>query len=153
MRTAKAQRTSSYYSAEIDQRFVFLTNNFSLPALTIAQLYKCRWRVELFFDWIKQYLRIKAFYGTAINAVKTQIWIAICVYVMVDIVRKEMKIERNLAEILQILSISLFEKTSILQAFSQESIRMEESTVHNNLVLFAFFPDSIGISLRKCWGS
>ena len=86
---------------------MFLTNNFTLPALTIAQLYKCRWQVELFFKWIKQHLRIKAFYGTSDNAVKTQVWIAISVYVLVAIVKKELRIERSLYEILQILSLTL----------------------------------------------
>jgi hypothetical protein len=131
-------RRISYYAADIDKRFVFLTNNFALPALTITQLYKCRWQVELFFKWIKQYLRIKAFYGTTINAVKTQIWIAISVYVLAAIVRKKLKIERSLGEILQIFSISLFEKTPIFRAFSQESITMENSAVHNQLDLFTF---------------
>jgi len=115
-------RRIGYYSEEMKKKFVFLTNNFALPPLTIAKLYKCRWQVELFFKWIKQYLRIKAFYGNSINAVKTQIWTAICVYVLVAIVRKELRIERTLGEILQILSISLFEKTPIFQAFSQQSI-------------------------------
>ena len=90
---------------------MFLTNNFALPALTIARLYKCRWQVELFFKWIKQHLRIKAFYGTSDNAVKTQVWIAISVYVLVAIVKKELRLERSLYEILQILSLTLFEKT------------------------------------------
>jgi IS4 transposase len=98
---------------------VFLTNNFTLPALTIAWLYKCRWRVELFFKWIKQHLRIKAFYGTSENAVKTQVWIAISVYVLVAIVKKELGIERSLHEILQIFSVTLFEKTPIFQALSE----------------------------------
>jgi IS4 transposase len=92
---------------------VFLTNNFILPALAIAQLYKCRWQVELFFKWIKQNLQIKAFYGTSKNAVKTQVWIAISVYVLVAIVKKDLGIERSLHEILQILSVTLFEKTPI----------------------------------------
>ena len=131
-------RRISYYAADIDKRFVFLTNNFALPALTIAQLYKCRWQVELFFKWIKQYLRIKAFYGTSINAVKTQVWIAVCVYVLVAIVKKELKIERSLGEILQILSIGLFEKTPILQAFSHDSLTMENDAIHNQLSLFNF---------------
>jgi hypothetical protein len=131
-------RRISYYAADINKRFVFLTNNFALPALTIAELYKCRWQVELFFKWVKQYLRIKAFYGTSINAVKTQVWIAVCVYVLVAIVKKELKIERSLGEILQILSIGLFEKTPILQAFSHDSLRMENSTIHNQLSLFNF---------------
>ena len=92
------------------KRMVFLTNNFTLPALTIAHLYKCRWRVELFFKWIKQYLRIKAFFGTSQNAVKTQIWIAISVYLLVVILKRELKIDRSFGEILQILSITFFGK-------------------------------------------
>ena len=116
-------RRISYHDAETDKRLVFLTNNFALPALTIAQLYKCRWRVELFFKWIKQYLRIKAFYGTSENAVRTQIWIAISVYVLVAIIKKELGIDRSLGEILQILSISLFEKELIYQALSDFSLQ------------------------------
>jgi len=131
-------RRVSYYAADIDKRFVFLTNNFILPALTIAQLYKCRWQVELFFKWIKQYLRIKAFYGNSINAVKTQVWIAVCVYVLVAIVKKELKIERSLGEILQILSISLFEKMPLLQAFSLECTQDNMSSNCNQLSLFDF---------------
>jgi len=131
-------RRISYYAADIDKRFVFLTNNFMLPALTIAQLYKCRWQVELFFKWIKQYLRIKAFFGTSVNAVKTQVWIAVCVYVLVAIVKKELRIECSLGEILQILSISLFENTPILQAFSHECTTMDIIEVHNQLSLFDF---------------
>jgi hypothetical protein len=131
-------RRISYYAADISKRFVFLTNNFDLPALTITQLYRCRWQVELFFKWIKQHLRIKAFYGTSINAVKTQVWIAVCVYVLVAIVKKELRIERSLSEILQILSIGLFEKTPILQAFSNDSLPMENSDHPNQLSLFDF---------------
>jgi len=131
-------RRISYTAADIDKRFVFLTNNFALPALTIAQLYKCRWQVELFFKWIKQYLRIKAFYGTSINAVKTQVWIAVCVYVLVAIVKKELKIDRSMGEILQILSICLFEKTPVLQAFSHDSFTLEDHTPHKQLSLFDF---------------
>jgi hypothetical protein len=131
-------RRIAYYAEDIGKRFVFLTNNFALPALTITQLYRCRWQVELFFKWIKQYLRIKAFYGTSINAVKTQIWVAVCVYMLVAIVKKELKIERTLGEILQILSISLFEKTPILQAFSSDPPRMENEPCHNQLSLFDF---------------
>ena len=107
-----------YRDAETGKRFVFLTNNFDLPALTIAHLYKCRWQVELFFRWIKQHLRIKSFFGTSPNAVKTQVWIAICIYVLVAIIRKELKVEHSLHEILQILSVSLFEKTPIFEALS-----------------------------------
>src|SRR5439155_12371040 len=99
----------AFYDAERKRRLVFVTNNFTLPALTIARLYKCRWQVELFFKWIKQHLRIKAFYGTTDNAVKTQVWIAISIYVLVAIIKKELKVERSLAEILQVLSVTLFE--------------------------------------------
>src|ERR1700682_2985233 len=109
-------RKVSYYDAETNKRLKFLTNNFTLPALTIAQIYKQRWQVELFFKWIKQHLRIKAFYGTSENAVKTQIWIAVSVYVLVAIVRKQLRLENSLYQILQILSVTLFEKTPILQA-------------------------------------
>jgi hypothetical protein len=131
-------RRIGYQAADIDKRFVFLTNNFALPALTIAKLYKCRWQVELFFKWIKQYLRIKSFYGTSGNAVKTQVWIALCVYVLVAIVKKELDIQRNMGEILQILSISLFENMPILQAFSHASTTMDIIEVHNQLSLFEF---------------
>ena len=111
-------RRIRYFDAEKNKRLVFLTNNFTLPALTIAELYRCRWQVELFFKWIKQHLRIKSFYGTSKNAVKTQIWIAISVYVLVAIVKKELKIDLSLYTILQILSVSLFEKIPILQALT-----------------------------------
>lgn len=131
-------RRISYYAAENNKRFVFLTNNFTLPALIIAQLYKCRWQVELFFKWIKQHLRIKAFYGTTINAVKTQIWTAISAYVLVAIAKKELKIDRPLSEILQILSISLFEKTPISRALSQDLLLIDENATHNQLELFDF---------------
>ena len=99
---------------------MFLTNNFALPALTIARLYKCRWQVELFFKWIKQHLRIKAFYGNGDNAVKTQVWIAISVYVLVAIVKKELRVIASLYEILQILSLPLFEKTPLFRPFRQK---------------------------------
>src|SRR5207248_7127130 len=112
-----ALRRVSYLDIQTRKRFKFLTNNFVLPALTIAQIYKSRWQVELFFKWIKQHLRIKAFYGTSENAVKTQIWIAVSVYVLVAIVRKRLSVEASLYQILQILSVTLFEKTPILQAF------------------------------------
>ena len=102
---------------------MFLTNNFALPALTIAKLSKCRWQVELYFKWIKQNLHIKSFYGTSDNAVRTQVWIAISVYVLVAIVRKELGLERSLSEILQILSLTLFEKTPVLQALSERKTR------------------------------
>jgi hypothetical protein len=131
-------RRIRYYAADIDKRFVFLTNNFALPALTICQLYKCRWQVELFFKWIKQYLRIKGFYGTSVNAVKTQVWTAVCVYVLVAIVKKELRIERSMGEILQILSISLFETTTLFQAFSHECTAINMSEDRNQLSLFDF---------------
>lgn len=131
-------RRISYYAADIDRRFVFLTNNFELPALTIAQLYRCRWQVELFFKWIKQNLRIKAFYGTSTNAVKTQVWIAVSTYVLLAIVKRRLEIDRSLSEMMQILSISLFEKTPLLQAFSRESVKIDEGSAHNQLSLFNF---------------
>jgi transposase len=131
-------RRIHYYAEDIDTRFVFLTNNFMLSALTIAQLYRSRWQVELFFRWIKQHLRIKTFFGVSVNAVKTQVWIAVCVYVLVAIVRKELAIDRSMAEILQVLSISLFEKTPILQAFSDDSATMHTGCDHNQLFLFDF---------------
>src|ERR1035437_5541134 len=106
-------RRVTYFDVETNQRLKFLTNNFVLPALTIAQIYKCRWQVELFFKWIKQHLRIKAFYGTSENAVKTQIWIAVSVYVLVAIIRKRLRLEASLYQALQILSITLFEKMPI----------------------------------------
>ena len=112
----EALRRINYVDAETHNHLSFLTNNFVLPALTIARIYQCRWQVELFFKWIKQHLRIKAFFGTSENAVKTQIWIAVSVYVLVAIVRKRLGLEASLSQILQVLSITLFEKTPILQA-------------------------------------
>jgi len=108
-------RRIHYFDAEKDLRLIFLTNNFPLPALIIAQLYRARWRVELFFRWIKQHLRIKAFYGTSENAVKTQVWVAVSTYVLVAILKKRLALDLSLYTILQILSTSLFEKTPILQ--------------------------------------
>src|SRR5271154_6233176 len=116
-------RRVSYLDIETRKRFKFLTNNFALPALTIAQIYKSRWQVELFFKWIKQHLRIKAFYGISENAVKTQIWIAVSVYVLVAIVRKRLTLPLSLYQILQILSVTLFEKTPILQALQLSDSR------------------------------
>ena len=129
-------RRIGYYDIETNKKFIFLTNNFSLDALTIAQLYKCRWRIEIFFKWIKQYLRIKTFFGTSINAVKTQIWIAISVYVLAAIVKKELKIELSLGEILQILSIVLFEKVSITQVLTKTLSQNQNIQFHNQLLLF-----------------
>jgi IS4 transposase len=131
-----ALRRVVFYDAENDRRLVFLTNNFTLPALTIAKLYKCRWQVELFFKWIKQNLHIKSFYGTSDNAVRVQVWIAISVYVLVAIVRKELRVERSLSAILQILSLTLFEKTPIFQALSESKSQDPEPPFSNQLNLF-----------------
>jgi transposase len=131
-----ALRRIGYFDIETNVKFVFLTNNFALPALTIAQLYKCRWRIEIFFKWIKQYLRIKTFFGTSENAVKTQIWIAISIYVLVAIVKKELKIGLSLSEILQILSIVLFEKVHIAQVLTKNVSQNENVPFHNQLLLF-----------------
>jgi hypothetical protein len=129
-------RRIAFHDAQHQRRLVFLTNNFTLPALTIAQLYKCRWQVELFFKWIKQHLRIKAFYGTSDNAVKTQVWIAISVYVLVAIVKKELRIERSLYDILQILSLTLFEKIPLFEALNDQNRPIPELTDSNQLKLF-----------------
>jgi len=129
-------RRVSYFDAETRKRLVFLTNNFTLTALTIAQLYKCRWRVELFFKWIKQHLRIKAFYGTSENAVKTQVWIAISVYVLVAIIKKALKLDRKLSEILQILSITLFEKVYLPQVVTETLSQNGHDDSANQLMLF-----------------
>jgi hypothetical protein len=129
-------RRVGFYDAEQERRFGFLTNNFPLPALTIAQLYRCRWPVELFFKWIKQHLRIKAFYGTNDNAVKTQIWIAISVYVLVAIVKKELRIDRSLYEILQVLSVTLFEKTPLFPTLTNHFQPFPKVTSPNQLPLF-----------------
>jgi hypothetical protein len=131
-----ALRRVSYLDVETRQRFKFITNNFVLPALTIAQIYKARWQVELFFKWIKQHLRIKAFYGTSENAVKTQIWIAVSVYVLVAIVRKRLGLDASLYQILQILSVTLFEKTPILQALQPSDSEELLPDLSNQLNLF-----------------
>ena len=129
-------RRIAYVDADTGKRYVFLTNSFSLPALTVARLYKCRWQVELFFKWVKQHLRIKSFFGTSENAVKTQIWIAMVVYVLVAIVRKELHAERSLYEIHQILSISLFEKSPILLALNVFMDKSSNDPFSNQLELF-----------------
>ena len=131
-----ALRRVSYFDAETNKRLKFLTNNFVLPALTIAQIYKCRWQVELFFKWIKQHLRIKAFYGTSENAVKTQIWIAVSVYVLVAIARKRLALEASLYQTLQILSVTLFEKTPILYALQPLEVGADFAENVNQLILF-----------------
>jgi hypothetical protein len=132
-----ALRRVSYLDVETRKRFRFLTNNFTLPAVTIAHIYKSRWQVELFFKWIKQHLRIKAFYGTSENAVKTQIWIAVSVYVLVAIVRKRLMLPISLYQILQILSVTLFEKTPILQALQPSDSQENLLDNSNQLNLFA----------------
>ncbi len=129
-------RRIGYFDIKTNKKFIFLTNNFTLAALTIAQLYKYRWRIEIFFKWIKQYLRIKTFFGTSTNAVKTQIWIAISIYVLVAIVKKELKIELSLGEILQILSIVLFEKVPITQVLTKNLLQNGTGQFHNQLLLF-----------------
>ena len=128
-------RRVSYTDPETGQNLVFLSNNFRLAALTIARLYRCRWQVELFFKWIKQNLRIKAFYGTSANAVKTQLWIAICVYVLLANIRTYLGLSQSLAEMVQILSLTLFEKTPILQVFSEAKMTNQQSDVLNPLPL------------------
>jgi hypothetical protein len=127
-----------YFDVITGKRLKFLTDNFTLPALTIAEIYKQRWQVELFFKWIKQHLRIKAFYGTSENAVKTQIWIAVSVYVLVAIVRKRLGMEASLYQILQILSITQFEKTPILQALQETDNDNDLDDIGNQLILFDF---------------
>jgi hypothetical protein len=129
-------RRIRYRDGENNKHLVFLTNNLTLPARTIADIYRCRWHVELFFKWIKQHLRIKAFYGTSENAVKTQVWIAISVYVLVAIIKKLLKLEKSLYTILQILSVTLFEKTPILQVLSTAGYENEERDTTNQLRLF-----------------
>jgi hypothetical protein len=134
-------RRVKYFDAEREKQLVFLTNNFVLPALTITKLYKCRWQIELFFKWIKQHLRIKAFYGTSDNAVKTQIWIAVSTYVLVAIIRKRLHLEQNLYTILQILSVTLFEKVSLNQLFANYDYKNSpeiKEPMHNQLNLFNY---------------
>jgi transposase len=129
-------RKVNYFDAERNKRLKFLTNNFTLPARTIADIYRQRWQVELFFKWIKQHLRIKAFYGTSENAVKTQIWIAVSIYVLVAIVRKRLGLEASLYQILQILSVTLFEKTPILCALQTIDPDAYFAENANQLILF-----------------
>jgi hypothetical protein len=131
-------RRIHYFDAEKELRLVFLTNNFLLPALTIAELYRARWRVELFFRWIKQHLRIKAFYGTSENAVKTQAWVAVSVYVLVAIVKKQLGLDLSLYKILQILSVTVFEKSPILEGFSNFSDEFPNAEPCMQLNLFDF---------------
>jgi len=129
-------RRIHYHDAEQDRSLRFLTNNFDLPALTVCLLYKSRWQVELFFKWIKQHLRIKAFYGYSENAVKTQIWIAVSIYVLVAIIKKRLALDTSLHEILQVLSLTLFEQVPILQAFGDAEPREKSTGIFNQLNLW-----------------
>jgi IS4 transposase len=129
-------RRVKFYDAKHDKLLVFLTNNFDLPALTIADLYRCRWQVELFFKWIKQHLRIKRFFGTSENAVKTQVWIAIAVYVLVAIIKKRMKSDASLYTLLQIFSLTLFEKTPMDQLLNFSEYNDDIINNGNQLNLF-----------------
>jgi hypothetical protein len=129
-------RLVNFYDAKNQQRLRLLTNQFSIPALTIADLYRCRWQVELFFKWIKEHLRIKAFYGISENAVKTQIWIAVAVYTLIAVIKKRMKIDLSLYTILQILSLTLFEKMPLERAFTETEYKNKMTTSHIQLKLF-----------------
>ena len=129
-------RRIRYFDSDNDMYFTFLTNNFILPALTIAQLYKCRWQVELFFKWIKQNLRIKSFYGTSGNAVKTQIWIAISVYVLIAIIKKRLNLVHSFYTILQIFSVTTFEQVPIIQVLTDFIIENQMANACNQLLLF-----------------
>jgi hypothetical protein len=129
-------RRVKYYDSETKKTLVFLKNNFTLPPLTICLLYRSRWQVELFFKWIKQNLRIKTFYGTSENAVKTQVWIAVSVYVLVAIMKKQLNIRASLYTILQVLSVSAFERTLLFQLLAQHDYKSQKSEIDNQLVLF-----------------
>jgi hypothetical protein len=133
----KSLRRIKYHDKQTGKTFNFLTNNFVIPAQTVADLYRYRWQVELFFKWIKQHLRIKRFFGTSENAVKTQIWIAISVYVLIAIIKKRLDIKADLYTILQILSLTLFEKTSLIQLLAQSDHAMDENGMSNQLDLFS----------------
>jgi hypothetical protein len=134
----EALRRVTFYDVQHRRRFILLTNAFQLPALAIPQLYQCRWQVELFFKWIKQHLRIKHFFGVSPNAVKTQIWIAISTYALVAILKRESRVERSLYEILQILSLTLFEKTAELPSFLRQNHQSPTTNSRNQLSLFDF---------------
>jgi Transposase DDE domain/Domain of unknown function (DUF4372) len=129
-------RRIRFHDRSLDKRLVFLTNDFSLPATTVAALYKARWQIELFFKWIKQHLRIKSFYGTNQNAVKAQIWIAVSVYLLVAIAKKRLRVESSLYTILQILSLSIFEKTPLIELFSTSNYQNPQPPCSNQLQLF-----------------
>jgi Transposase DDE domain len=129
-------RRITFCDPETGKRFTFLTNNFLLPALTIAQLYKSRWTIEVFFKWIKQHLRIKSFLGNSQNAIKTQIWIAISAYVLVAIAKKTLGVKASLYTFLQVVGFTVFEKTPILQVFEQHNLQEEQQGDSNQLNLF-----------------
>ncbi len=131
-------RRIAYHDPLTGKKLVFLTNNFTVPALTIAHLYRCRWQIELFFKWIKQHLRIKSFYGTSDNAVRTQVWIAIAVYVLVALLKKRLKLPLSLHAMLQILSLTLFEKTPLSQVFSDPDLLNETIDPHHQPSLPGF---------------
>ncbi len=129
-------RLIKFFDSETKKYFAFLTNNFEIDAITVAQLYKCRWKVELFFRWIKQHLRIKAFFGTSQNAVKTQVWIAISIYVLIAIIKKRLNLKPELYTILQIFSVTMFDKTDILQALTETTFIDDQIANHKQLQLF-----------------
>ncbi len=129
-------RRVKYFNSEINKKFVFITNNFSLLSITIANLYKQRWQIELFFKWIKQHLRIKSFYGTSPNAVKTQIWIAVSIFVLLASIKKQLNIEQSLYTFLKVISISIFEKTPIKQLFEDSDYINNDNSDPNQLFLF-----------------
>ena len=131
-------RRISYIAPDNGKRLIFLTNNFQLSAVTIARLYRCRWQVELFFKWIKQHLRIKTFLGLSPNAVKTQIWVATSIYLMVAILKKRLAIDRPISEIHQILSMTLFEKTPLFSLFCASEHKNVKDQSHNPMPLFNF---------------
>lgn len=132
-------RRVKYFDSNTDRRFSFLTNNFIVPALVVTELYRCRWQVELFFKWVKQHLRIKSFYGTSMNAVKTQIWIAVSVYVLVAIVKKRLQLNGlSLYTILQILSVTLFEKSPLFEVLMQPQYSLPGVCHDNQLKLFNY---------------
>jgi hypothetical protein len=129
-------RRVTFYAADIDKRFVFLTNNFKIPPATVAAIYHQRWQIELFFKWIKQHLRIKRFYGTSPNAVKTQIWTAMATYALIAILKKQLDLQHSLYTILQILSTTLFEKTPVQLVFQRYDDEISNSPSPNQLKLF-----------------
>lgn len=135
-RYPRALRRIKYYDEKTDKTFNFLTNNFAIPAITISELYRYRWQVELFFKWIKQHLRIKSFYGTSENAVKTQVWIAVSTYVLIAIIKKRLAIKVELYTILQVLSVTLFEKILLYQLFTIYDNKKEITSLPKQLKLF-----------------